>query len=189
MCFIILFFTFLNYWNSFSQNKEIKTLIVHEYTSTNEEAREATETYQLLALPPQTSGKVKTYMDYRTITNTSSAQHALQKQAYTDEYGYRRVGDSYMIALGSAYGTNIGDKYYITLDNGLTFPAILGDCKADIHTDVTNRYVESNGNIVEFIVDSKKIHGLSKVMGDVSHGGFRGKIVQILKVESEKGNG
>lgn len=196
LCAVILILSLLNYWNSFSEAKRVEHIVVREYVeSQNEGVNQpqneeviVSENCQLLSLPPQTKGGVKTYMDYRKITNTTSAQYKLQQTAYTDEHGYRRLGENYIIALGSAYGTNIGDKYYITLANGLTFPAVLGDCKADIHTDVTNRYVESNGNIVEYIVDTKKINQLAKTMGDVSYGGFHGEIVQILKVESEKNN-
>lgn len=139
---------------------------------------------ETLVLPDSADGEVKTYMDYRHITDTSSEQYKLQEQSYTDEYGYRRVNDYYVIALGSAYGTKIGTKYLITLDTGLVFPVVLGDCKADIHTDPSNKYIPHNGNIAEFIVDTQKLEQMAKTMGDVSYGGFEGSIVGIERISS-----
>lgn len=55
-----------------------------------------------LRLPPLDTS-FKSYMDYRTITSTTSDQYALQKQAYTDEFGLRKVGGFYCIALGTYY--------------------------------------------------------------------------------------
>ena len=90
-------------------------------------------------LPSRTSGEFKTYMSYKMISDTSSKQYKLQQQAYTDENGFS-VGDAYCIALGSAYGTEIGTKYRIVLDTGIEFIGILADCKDDKHTDDSNRY-------------------------------------------------
>lgn len=136
-----------------------------------------------MELPSQTDGKFKTYMSYKLISNMTSDQFKLQQQAYTDEYGFRRVGDAYCIALASAYGTEIGTRYYIVLETGVEFIGILSDCKQNIHTDSTNKYIEKNGNIIEWIVDTDKIDNLSKKMGDVSYAGFEGGVVSIERIE------
>lgn len=138
-----------------------------------------------LSLPPKvkTDGSFKTYMSYKLISNMTSDQFKLQQQAYTDEYGFRRVGDAYCIALASAYGTEIGTRYYIVLETGVEFIGILSDCKQNIHTDSTNKYIEKNGNIIEWIVDTDKMDNLSKKMGDVSYAGFEGGVVSIERIE------
>lgn len=152
----------------------------------NANNEEAEQTYKTILLDlPSVSGEKKTYMDYRCIKDKKSKQYELQQYAYTDSYGYRRVGEYYMIALGSAYGTEIGSKYLITLESGLRFPAILGDCKADIHTDEHNKYNPHNENIVEYIVDSTLLHKPSRVMGDVSYGGFEGAVTTIEKIVND----
>ena len=135
-----------------------------------------------MELPEETDGSFKTYMSYKLITDTSSPQYALQQQAYTDSDGFRRVGDAYCIALGSAFGTEIGTKYKITLDTGITFVGILSDCKDDKHTDDSNRYIEKNGNICEFLVSVNKIDEMSKVMGDMSYSNLQGGIVKIERM-------
>lgn len=125
----------------------------------------------------------KSYMDYRAITNHDSAQWALQKHCSTDGDGLRRYGDDYVVALGSYYTDHIGDRFKITLSSGEEFTAVVGDFKADRHTDPSNRYTavgEDGKNVVEFIVDT---HGLStkvKRMGDISYiDGFSGNVTSI----------
>lgn len=135
-------------------------------------------------LPSQTKGEFKTYMSYKAITSKSSPQYKLQKTAWTDNKGFRRIGDDYCIALGSAYGTKIGTRYRIVLESGIEFIGILSDCKANKHTDSTNRYIPKNGNIVEFLTDTSKMERISKKMGDVSHSGFKGGVVSLEKIIS-----
>lgn len=99
----------------------------------------------------------KAYMDYRCITDTSSVQYEMQQQAYTDERGFRRIGDDYCVALGTGITGGCGERFLITLDSGYSFTAIVSDVKSDAHTDATNCYVprgDNSGNVVEFIIDS-----------------------------------
>lgn len=122
-------------------------------------------------------------MDYRTITNKNSIQYQMQTQAYTDTDGFRIYDNCYMVAVGTAYAKECGVKLDITLEDGTILHCITGDIKSDAHTDSTNRYILHNGNIVEFIVDTKKISTLSKKMGDISYSGFHGGITKIELVE------
>jgi len=132
---------------------------------------------------PNMNTSFKTYMDYRTITDKSSRQWKLQQQAVTDSQGFRKVGEYLCVALGSYFSTNIGDKFKITLDSGNIILVILGDCKADIHTDKTNRYIPKNKNVVEFIVDSNKLDKSVKAMGSVGVlDGFKGRVVKIERI-------
>ncbi len=99
----------------------------------------------------------KAYMDYRCITDTGSVQYQLQQQAYTDDRGFRRIGDDYCVALGTGLTSGCGERFLITLDSGCSFTAIVSDVKADVHTDSTNCYAPRGynaGNIVEFIIDT-----------------------------------
>ena len=128
-------------------------------------------------------GEFKCYMDYRTITDTSSPQYALQAEAWTDEYGLRRIDEFYCVALGSAYGTKIGARYAITLSNGRTFLAVLGDQKADAHT-IDGHTRDRSGAVVEFIVDAGALPEAVKHSGSVgSIAGFDGTVekIQLLK--------
>ena len=129
---------------------------------------------------------VKTWMDYRAITDTSSPQWRLQQDAYTDENGLRKVGDYYCVAFGTGISNGIGSKFKVTFDNGNEILVIVADHKADRHTDKTNTYMNINdkANIMEFIVDSNKLDNTAKVMGDVNYiSDFEGQIIYIEGVD------
>lgn len=142
------------------------------------------EAYELLEmdLPSEADGSFKTYMDYRTITNRSSKQWHLQQLAKTNDAGFRTFNGAYLVAMGSAYSTEIGELFRITTDQNESFIVMIGDLKKDVHTDPTNRFIESNGNIVEFIVDQKKMDPTALKMGDVSYAGLKGSIKKIEKI-------
>lgn len=117
---------------------------------------------------PQSQTNVHLYMDWKTITDKNSDQWKLQNSGYvsTDENGIRYCLDSqgqkyYLVALAARYGTDIGSAYEITLDNGIIFRVMLGDCKAPADTpnsygrDCYNFITKSSAiNILEFIVDT-----------------------------------
>ncbi len=119
---------------------------------------------------PDVNTQFKTYMDYRAITDKSSIQYELQQQAYTDSQGIRRIGSDVCVALGTAYAQSCGQRFEITLDSGNSFTAVVGDIKADRHTDDSNRYVElwdGHGDMVEFIVDTDELDSHIRIMGSV----------------------
>ena len=136
---------------------------------------------------PDGDTSFKTYMDYRAITNTDSIQYKMQQEAYTDEYGLRKYknGD-YMVAMGSYYG-KVGDRFRITLDSGETIRCIMGDAKADCHTDAYNQYTPcgSGKNVIEFVVDTPALSDEARQMGDVSYADdiFEGNISKIERIE------
>jgi len=132
----------------------------------------------------------KSYMSYRAITNTRSAQYVLQQKCWTDDEGLRRLNDDYVIALGTYYAEYIGERFRITLDTGESFTAVIGDFKADRHTDSKHQYYDSgNGkkNVVEFVVDTRELNRKARRMGDISYiSGFEGNIKSIEKEEGSK---
>lgn len=134
------------------------------------------------------------YMDYRCITDETTKQWEMQQNAWTDEQGLRRYNDEYMIALGSYYTDyKVGERFEITLENNITFNAIIGDLKQDIHTDENNMYspVYQNwqlvkANVIEFIVDENELSNHVLALGSI-HGydNFNGNIVSIKKIIEE----
>ena len=132
----------------------------------------------------------KSYMSYRAITNTRSAQYRLQQKCWTDAEGLRRLGDDYVIALGTYYAEYIGERFKITLDTGESFTGVVGDFKADKHTDSRHQYYDcGNGkkNVVEFVVDTNSLNRKARRMGDISYiQGFNGNIKSIEKEEGSK---
>lgn len=136
----------------------------------------------------KTNTSMKSYMDYRTITDKTSEQYKLQhnENIYTDNEGFRKIGDNFIIAVGTYFGCNVGQEVTVKLSSGATFKAIVGDIKADIHTDSENIQHNVDGSVVEFLVDSKKLDKIIKAMGDCSYSetnDFKGDIVSITVYE------
>ena len=132
---------------------------------------------------PAASTGFKSFMDYRAITSPSSDQYAMQQSAWTDELGFRRYGDYYMVAMGNYYADyHCGNTFRITLTNGNSFDVIIGDVKADCDTDTLKQ--QMNGNVIEFIVDSDVIPDMVWTMGDMSYASdaFMGNIVSIVAI-------
>ena len=111
---------------------------------------------------PSVDTSIKFFTDYRCYSNEGTPHNRLQAVCYTDENGFRRFNDDYVVALGSFYSTAIGDRFRVRLDSGVGFTVIVGDGKADCDTDVNNMYTpcvnydgESVGNMLEFIIDEE----------------------------------
>lgn len=125
----------------------------------------------------------KSWMPYTAITNRASAAYKLQKKAYTDKNGLRKVGDDYCVAMGTYYSSTIGDRFKVTMSTGKTFTVIISDVKANRHTDSTNRYTVSNGCMMEFLVDRSCLNPSVKRSGSVSSIKlFSGKFAKIEKL-------
>lgn len=128
-------------------------------------------------------GEFKCYEDFRALTDVSSPQYQLQREAWTDMYGLRRLDGFYCVALGSAFGSEIGARYIITLSTGYEFLAILADQKADVDT-VDGHTRDRNGAVIEFIVDTNYLPADVRQMGDVSCvPGFAGEVTEIRRVK------
>lgn len=141
-----------------------------------------TPTLKSLSLP-KVSGEKKTHMDYRSITREGSAQLLLQAHSYTNHQGLRMSEGYFLVALGTYYAKQIGDKFTITFGNGVSIKAMAGDVKADKDTDSTNRYDLGDGSVVEFIIDKEVLDKAIYKGGDISKLGFEGKIISITREE------
>ncbi len=108
----------------------------------------------------------KAYENYSAITNRFSRQYALEQVALTDEYGFRKYDDRYLIAIGTYFKAPVGTYIDVELENGVIIPCIVGDIKADVDTEANNVYSLSCGCATEFIVDGFKIDPYTR--GDVS---------------------
>lgn len=110
----------------------------------------------------------KSFMSYKTITDTTSKQYELQKYAYTGEYGIRQINGRFCVAIGTAFDTEVGTYFDLVLENGTVIPCVLSDIKADEHTLCDNVTTANNGCVSEFIVDIKHLKKDIKMHGDVS---------------------
>lgn len=180
----ICFFVMIGYAATVATFRTPDNTEVEAQTVTSGEEESDTEYKSMICPAGDTS--FKTYMDYRTITNTRSAQYKLQNKCYTDKHGMRKHDCDYCIAVGSYYADKIGDRLQITLSDGTQFTAVVSDFKADSDTDKANRYTKmQNGskNVIEFVVNTDELPALTKEMGDISYNGFKGNIEKIERIE------
>lgn len=127
-------------------------------------------------------GSFKSYTDYRCLSR-ESAHWKLQERAYTDENGLRKIGDAYLVALGSYYGIELGTEYIVTLSTGNTFKIMLCDQKQDVHTNVANQVTTHDGSVLEFYVDASKLPKIVQVTGTVgSINFFSGEVISIVRI-------
>ena len=124
----------------------------------------------------------KSYMGHTSIAGSSLPQGKLQKICTTDNDGFRRCNDRYVIAVGSGVGGKVGDCVDLLLQNGNIICCVIGDIKADKHTDAAN-LTGKNGCSSEFIVDLSKLRKDIKLRGNVSCGyaGWDSPVLVIRK--------
>lgn len=142
---------------------------------------------------PSLESQHLTYMPYTAITAKTTPHYRLQQLAETNEEGYRTYEGAISIALGSAYGTQIGTLYDIEFSDGQVMRAILGDNKQDRHTDEKNQYRDArevydgkSGNIVEIIFDTTGFPDMNSVNRKINKD-YPGEVVSIVKVGVAKG--
>lgn len=122
----------------------------------------------------------KSYTNYHCLSK-SSAQWKLQKKAYTDNNGLRKIGNDYLVAMGSYYAKSLGDRFRITTSTGNVFTVMICDFKADGDTNSTHQYTR-NGCMIEFYVDNN-LNSKAKQMGDISYiKGFSGNITKVERL-------
>lgn len=143
---------------------------------------EVDNSYESLEIP-QGDCSSFLYMDYRAITDTSSKQWELQQVAWTDNQGFRRMGDDYCVALGTFYG-QVGDRFRITTNRGNVYSVIQADAKG---WDSNGWYhVAGDGriNLVEFIIQTEYLPSEVSISGDCGVlDNIGGNVVKIERLE------
>lgn len=104
----------------------------------------------------------KPYMDYRTVTDSTSKQYELLTQATADENGLLYIDEHLCVALGSKYG-KVGSRYLMNI-GGTWYKVIKADEKADC--DTKGGWMGKNGHILEMIVDTSRLPNDVKILGD-----------------------
>ncbi len=132
------------------------------------------------------------FMSYKRITARASNQYVLNysDRAYTDSNGLRRLSDQkgvqrsddpYIVAIGTAHNAPVGTKFQATI-GGITRNYVVGDIKADQHTDATNTYTVHSGKhcVIEYIVDGDALGADAWASGNIgSIPGFSGDITHM----------
>lgn len=163
--------------NEYDSNVSYLNGVINEYAKSNPLDSEH-------ALTVCSNNTKKTWMPYTAITSQSSKQWHLRKLSYSDENGFRRFNEYYLVAMGTFYAKYIGQTFEITFEDGQTIKVMIGDVKSNAHTDATGCYAQ-DGSVLEFIVDKDKM-GKDEFYNEVmyTYGDFdkvfNGSIVKII---------
>lgn len=124
----------------------------------------------------------KSYMDYRKVTDKTSSQYSFLQTCEDSACGIMLSEGRYVVAVGSYYTTEIGTRIDLAMANGEIVECITGECKDNDDTDILNRQHNSDGSVVEFVVNTDILSDYVKfTRGDCSFCDNRleGEIVAI----------
>ena len=136
---------------------------------------------------PEGNFSFKSFTDYRKITDKTSLQWQVRMASYTDSEGLRRLvsNNDLIIALGTYYTNNAGDRFKITLDTGSVLMCTIGDVKDDSNTSVSSLHrLTKDGNLLEIHIDQNVVSREVLLHGDVSYAdeSLVGNVVKIEKI-------
>ena len=127
---------------------------------------------KVVNVPSVSHPVVKKFENYTAITNKSTMNYKVthSTKTTTDSLGFRRIENRYLIAVGSGVCISCGTYIDVILANGTVIPCVMGDGKADQHTDSLNIFTCVNANwcCSEFIVDPA-VSAAWKKTGDASN--------------------
>jgi hypothetical protein len=153
-----------------------------EYNRPNRLPSKTVLIYEVMELPIETNGAKKTLLRHNLIKRKTSDQYKLQQNAWTDDEGFRRYEEFYMIALGTYYVDYIGQRFDILFEDGSLIRAVIGDVKWDDGTDAKRQYHLCDLSIVEFIIDESVFDPILFIDGDCSSLIGEGAVIEIRKI-------
>lgn len=171
---------------------KITTLVEAKMSQTDVQSKVNVKSDNKKYAVPTCDTSFKAYMDYRCITDDTTKQWEIQQNAWTDNDGFRRIGNDYIVAMGTYYAEECGERFRITFESGSEITVTIGDIKQDIHTDYLNQYtpvydengIFFSGNVLELIVDTDVLSEMSQVLGTVGHHDYlNGNIKSIERIE------
>lgn len=139
-------------------------------------------------MPIYSSSPVKRYMDRTTVTDSSTKNYEICRNASVNDDGTLSYDGRTVIAIGQKYGKP-GTKLDITLKNNdgeeHVVKTIVGDSKQYRHTQNGSGWVASDGSVLEIVVDTNSINDISRIMGDMDYTpALNGSIIKITKIKN-----
>lgn len=126
----------------------------------------------------------KSWTNYNYVSKESPQWNVLTGDStYTDDNGFRRKDKDYLVAMGSYYTKELGERFRITTNKGNIFTVTICDWKADCDTDSKGQYTIANNCIVEFYVDDNLCNAVRNSGSCSSIKELSGKITKIEKIK------
>lgn len=200
-CLIITIYDSYSEYNKHKDETRASPLIETVYTEANRikffnnhvepmeiEEEFVIDSYRYTPVKMVYQTSAKTYMDYRAITNTSSAQYQFihSDEITICEDGFLRDEEGFIgVAMGSYFGP-IGSRYICHLDTGKDIKIVKVEAKDTSHT--FGGFCGSTAyDIIEFVIDTKALWMQQNKWGNGyifsgnfnNYSEFNGKIVAI----------
>ena len=131
--------------------------------------------------PIENGNTTKTILPYKAFGKKTN-QAKLQSLCTTNEVGLRVYndgnGDRYCVAVGTYFDTIIGQYFDLILENGVIIPCVMGDEKADEHTDENGLFTVHSGCMTEFVVETKYLP--HKYSATYCYDDWKSKVVTVI---------
>lgn len=98
----------------------------------------------------------KSYMSWKALSPKSKQGQFCAQATPDPETAIMMYNGRYLVALGFAYADEVGQEIDIVMESGQVIPAVVGDFKAEEHTDEHNSTQRWDGSVVEFIVSDNE---------------------------------
>lgn len=98
----------------------------------------------------------KSYMSWKALSPNSKQGQFCAQATPDPETAIMMYNGRYLVALGFAYADEVGQEIDIVMESGQVIPAVVGDFKAEEHTDEHNSTQRWDGSVVEFIVSDNE---------------------------------
>lgn len=129
---------------------------------------------------------VKSWMPGLRHWDETSPQYTFYNtvETYTDNDGFLRQGEDYVVALGQKFGIEKGTRYEVLMESGQTFTVVLGESKAttDSNYSATGLYhiLGGQANVLEFLMGCNR-----SAAGEPNMSKYKGEVKTCPKSDSE----
>lgn len=123
----------------------------------------------------------KPWMDYRTVTDTSSRQYQLIEESTHEENGTLTWNGYTLVAMGSQWG-EVGSTFEAVIGGKVVY-LVKADEKQDRHTLYGEGWFGMDGHVLEVVVDTDYLDEMALVMGDCDYlEALSGQVERITKL-------
>ena len=161
--------------------KQIKTQTTEKTTHLNitKSVKTTDNEYEVPNLPD-----FKSWTNYYNVLRDSPQWGVLTSEGtYTDDNGFRRKGEDYLVAMGNYYTKTLGERFRITTNKGKIFTVTICDWKDNCDTDSKGQYTLENNCIIEFYVGNNLCKSVQNSGSCSSVSALSGKVIKIEKIK------
>lgn len=145
---IVLNISLKHYNTHLQADTELKRLEIENYSVVNKTSLKSNE------IEPCSTSSVKSYMDYKTITSTTSDQYKFIQEHMEVRNGFLFDKEGYIgVALGSWFG-DIGSRWVFELSSGELLYTVKVEHKDDKHTINGCEHINDR-SVIEFVIDTE----------------------------------